>query len=462
MRPNSLAFRLFATAAAWVLLVLPVAGTIIYSLYRQEVESSFDRRIGVLLTVILSDSIDHGDNEPGAPKDVGEPLFEITHSGWYWQIKPLDGRPGRELVSRSLAGEHIPLPSEAKVEPNDREVRWASLDGPLEQKVRVAETIYVFGEGRAGQRYSVAVAAALEEVENSLRTFQTRLTLALALAGIGLLAVNLFQIRFGLLPLHQVGKGLAAIRSGQTTTLDAVLPQEIVPLQVELNALLKSNQDIVERARTHVGNLAHALKTPLAVIINEARDDESSFARKVAEQARIMSKQVSLYLDRARMAARSGVIGQATEVRSVSDSLIRALERIYQDRQLSYMVNCPVGLRFQGERQDLEEMLGNLLDNASKWARSKVMLSVVPMDGDAAVGARPCMEITVEDDGPGLTAAQLADPIIRGRRLDETQPGSGLGHSIVADLAHSYSGKLELFRSDMGGLNARLTLPLAT
>ena len=462
MRTNSLAFRLFATAAAWVLLVLPVAGMIIYSLYREEVENSYDRRIGVLLTVILSDSIDHGDTEPGIPKDVGEPLFEITHSGWYWQIKPLDGRPGRLLVSRSLADERIPLPSEAKVEPNDREVRWATLAGPLEQTVRVAETIYVFGEGQSAQRYSVAVAAALEEVENSLLTFRTRLGLALALAGIGLLAVNLFQIRFGLLPLQQVEKGLSAIRSGEASRLDAALPQEIVPLQQELNALLKSNQDIVERARTHVGNLAHALKTPLAVILNEARDDHSSFARKVSEQAEIMGRQISLYLDRARMASRIGVIGRVTEVRPVGESLIRVLERIYQDRQLSYIMECPAGTRFQGERQDLEEMLGNLLDNASKWARSRVMLSVAALPCEETNGARPCLEIRVEDDGPGLTEQQLSEPIIRGRRLDETKPGSGLGHSIVADLAHSYSGRLELYRAEIGGLSVRLTLPLAT
>src|SRR5262245_40368566 len=458
MRTSSLAFRLFATAAAWVLLVLPVAGMIIYSLYREEVENSYDRRIGVLLTVILSDSIDHGDNEPGTPKDVGEPLFLITHSGWYWQIKPLDGRPGK----RARDDERIPLPSEAKVEPNDREVRWATLAGPLEQTVRVAETIYVFGEGQSAQRYSVAVAAALEEVENSLLTFRTRLGLALALAGIGLLAVNLFQIRFGLLPLQQVEKGLSAIRSGEAGRLDAALPQEIVPLQQELNALLKSNQDIVERARTHVGNLAHALKTPLAVIVNEARDDHSSFARKVSVQAEIMGRQISLYLDHARIASRIGVIGQVTEVRSVGESLIRALERIYQDRQLSYMMECPAGTRFQGERQDLEEMLGNLLDNASKWARSRVMVSVAPLPAEPGNAALPWLEIRVEDDGPGLTEQQLSDPIIRGRRLDETKPGSGLGHSIVADLAHSYSGRLELCRAEIGGLSVRLTLPLAT
>ncbi|KAB2911621.1 MAG: sensor histidine kinase [Hyphomicrobiaceae bacterium] len=461
MKTNSLAFRLFATAAAWNLLVLPIAGAIIYSLYRQEVETSFDRRIGVLLTVILQDSIDHGESEPGAPKDVGEPLFEITHSGWYWQIKPLDGKPGHPLVSRSLAGEVIPLPSEFNIEPNDRETRWANLDGPLEQKLRVAETIYVFGEGKKAQRYSVAVAATWGEVEASLRAFRTRLALALALAGIGLLAVTLFQIRFGLFPLHKVEKGLAAIRSGEAERLDVELPQEIEPLQHELNALLKTSHDIVERARTHVGNLAHALKTPLAVIVNEAREDTSQLARKVTEQAELMHTQVNLYLDRARMAARIGVIGRVTEVRPVAESIIRALERIYRDRQLEFSVDCPAGARFQGERQDLEEMLGNLLDNAAKWARAKVVFSVAaaPAEADAA-GA--WLEIRVDDDGPGLTPEQLAEPIIRGRRLDETKPGSGLGHSIVADLAHSYRGKFELARSELGGLSARLTLPLAT
>ncbi len=349
MKTNSLAFRLFATAAAWVVLVLPIAGAIIYSLYRQEVETSFDRRIRALLTVVLSDSIDHGENEePGAPKEVGEPLFEITHSGWYWQIKPLDQKRGKSLVSRSLADASIPVPSEFNIEPDDREVRWANLDGPLEQKVRVAETVYVFGEGKQAQRYSVAVAGTWGEVEASLRSFSTRLTLALTLAGVGLVAVTLFQIRFGLFPLHKVEKGLAAIRSGEAARLDVALPQEIEPLQQELNALLKSNQDIVERARTHVGNLAHALKTPLAVITNEARDDASPLGRKVIEQAELMASQINLYLDRARMAARIGVIGRITEVRPVGESIMRALERIHRDKQLSFALDCPPGRPLPG------------------------------------------------------------------------------------------------------------------
>lgn len=484
MRTNSLAFRLFATAVAWVIVVLPIAGFLIYSLYRQEVETAFDRRISVLLTVILSDAIDHGENDPGVPRDVGEPLFEITQSGWYWQIKPLDGRPGKPVKSRSLGDNTLKVPSEFNIEPNDREVRWANLEGPSEQNLRIAEQVYVFSEGKKAGRYSVAVAGTLGEVEASLRLFRTRLSLALALAGVGLLAVTLFQVRFGLFPLLRVEKGLAAIRSGEATRLDMELPREIEPLQVELNALLKSNQDIVERARTHVGNLAHALKTPLAVITNEAREDETAFARKVSEQAGIMADQVNLYLDRARMAARIGVIGRITEVRPVGESIIRALERIYRDKHLAFDVDCPATARFQGERQDLEEMLGNLLDNAAKWANATVVLKATPMpegyvppvatsnpgkgkasDSKSTDPVAPLprhwLEIRVDDDGPGLTPEQLAAPILRGRRLDETKPGSGLGHSIVADLAHSYGGRLSLAKADLGGLSARLLLPLS-
>jgi signal transduction histidine kinase len=370
------------------------------------------------------------------------------------------------------------VPSEFNIEPNDREIRWATLEGPQEQTLRVAETIYVFGEGKKAARYSVAVGGTLGEVEASLRLFRTRLALALALAGIGLLAVTLFQVRFGLIPLLRVEKGLAAIRSGNATRLDMELPQEIEPLQVELNALLKSNHEIVERARTHVGNLAHALKTPLAVITNEARDDPTPFAKKVSEQASIMANQVNLYLDRARMAARIGVIGRITEVGPVGESIVRALERIYREKHLSFVVDCPSALRFQGERHDLEEMLGNVLDNAAKWAQSTVALEArqlpdwfahtpdaPPAASKAADEFRPVptrwLEIKVSDDGPGMTPEQLAAPILRGRRLDETKPGSGLGHSIVADLAHSYGGKLSLSRSELGGLCATLLLPLA-
>jgi signal transduction histidine kinase len=463
MKANSLALRLFLTAAAWVLVVLPIAGWIIYTRYRYEVVTAFDARISLFLAVVINDAEQPSEEGPSEPDYWGEGLFVQTHSGWYWQMKPLDGKPAEILQSRSLAGDYLPLPSEEGIEPNEKEIRWGDLLGPAQQAVRVAEMIYQFGSGKSAQRYSVAVAGRLSEVDDNLAAFRSRLIHALALAGVGLLAATLFQVRFGLLPLSRMERALAAIRSGEASRLEGRLPAEVRPLQQELNALLKSNQEIVERARTHVGNLAHALKTPLAVLINEARKDDSPLARMVIEQADTMTGQVNLYLDRARMAARIGVIGRVTEVGPVAESLVRALERLYRDKDLSYAVDCPPGARFKGERHDLEEMLGNLLDNASKWARSKVSVAVSahpPLNGDATAGG--WLHIHVDDDGPGLTPEQRSQPIARGRRLDETKPGSGLGHSIVADLAYCYNGRFDLDRSAAGGLSARLTLPLAT
>ena len=456
MTYNSLAFRLFATAAAWTLVVLPMAGLLIYTLYRTDIVSSHDRRLKLLLTVIRADSVDHGGQEPGAPKDAGETLFTVSQSGWYWQIKPLENKPGRRLVSDSLAEDTYPLPSEIGILPGDNEERWGIVPGPNNQVLRVVEVMHFFGEGTEAKLYSISVAGTLAEVDRSLSSFSTRLIQALALAGVGLLFVTLFQVRFGLHPLRQVEKALAAIRAGEATRLEGDLPAEIAPLQVELNALLKSNQDVVERARTQVGNLAHALKTPLAVLLNEARDDQSALAEKVNEQTQLMRDQVTHYLNRARMAANVGIIGHTTEVRGVGDSLSRTLQKIYRDRDLDLEIDCPSDLRFRGERQDLEEMLGNLMDNACKWANLRVRLVARPLVNGSA---HKNLEILVEDDGPGLSPEQLEEPVQRGHRLDETKPGSGLGHSIVAELAQANQGSFERSRSDLGGLRTRLVLP---
>jgi signal transduction histidine kinase len=254
---------------------------------------------------------------------------------------------------------------------------------------------------------------------------------------------------------------LAAIRSGDAARLEGALPAEIEPLQSELNALIQSNQDIVDRARTQVGNLAHALKTPLAVITNEAREDSGSLGQKVVEQAGLMRDQINLYLERARMAARVGVVGRATEVAPVVEPIVRALERINRDRNIGIDFDCAPGAKFQGEKQDLEEMAGNLLDNACKWARSRVRITIGlagPVEGRQG-GRR--LVVTVADDGPGLPADQRVKLGKRGLRLDETKPGSGLGLSIVTDLAGLYRGRLELGESELGGLEARLDLPAA-
>ena len=460
MRFNSLAFRLIATSAAWLAVVLPIAGYIIFKLYGEDVQASFDQRLEKLVNSIAVDALLSGGSEPVAPLNRYEPLFEETHSGWYWQIKPLDDPAALQLVSASLATATLPSPYEAKIAPDRMGQRWMNTKGPLGEPIRVIEVVDTKGHQENAPRYSVTVAGPMAWLESRNRNFRNRLTIALALTGLGLVTATLFQVRFGLLPLQRIEKGLAAIRSGDAVRLEGNLPGEIEPLQNELNALIQSNQDIIERARTQVGNLAHALKTPLAVIINEAREDKGALGSKVAEQADIMRDQITLYLDRARMAARAGVIGRATEVKPVLEAIVRALERINRERDIRIEMDCQQGAKFQGERQGLEEMAGNLLDNACKWARSRVALSirVEPEAGDR-VARR--LVLTVGDDGPGLPADQRAKLGKRGLRLDETKPGSGLGLSIVSDLAQQYRGRLVLGESPLGGLEVRLELPAA-
>jgi len=467
MRFNSLAFRLFTTAAAWTLLVLPIAGFIIYGLYRDDVQASFDGQLQKLVNAITVDSMGNAQGPPSPPANLYEPLFEVTHSGWYWQITPLDDPGARRLVSGSLATATLPSPTAKGVAPDASGARWLDAKGPAGEPLRLVEVIDTLGHEPDKPRYSIIVAGPADWLDHLVAHFRYRLTTALALAGIGLVAVTLFQVRFGLLPLRQIESGLAAIRSGTKTTLEGDLPAEIEPLQTELNALIHSNQQIVERARTQVGNLAHALKTPLAVITNEARGDKTGLGKKVAEQAQVMSSSITRYLDRARMAARASVAGGVTPVAPVVEPLVRTLSRIHQDKKVEIVVACPPDARFQGERQDLEEMLGNLLDNACKWARRSVTLNVdvspetarTATTGRTRRGKR--LFITVADDGPGLTDDQRARIGKRGMRLDETKPGSGFGLSIVMDLAQSYRGSCELARAPKGGLAVHLELPAA-
>jgi signal transduction histidine kinase len=454
MRPNSLAFRLFASAAAWTLVALPITAFLLLSLYREAVERNFDARLNVYLTSLIASTTSEGAKTPTAPASLGAPVFTIPFSGWYWQIKPLDGPDQPLFVSDSLLDQQLKLPSQENVSPDQTLTRRAYAPGPQDQRLRVVER-EIRPAGPNSAPYSYAVAGDAAEIERDLAEFRTMLIAALGVLGLGLVVATLFQVRFGLAPLRAIRHDLAAIRSGDEEQLEGELPSEIRPLQQELNALIQSNRDIVERARTHVGNLAHALKTPLSVITNEAREKDGPLAGKVIEQAELMRTQITHHLDRARVAARSGAIGDITDVDGVLKGLKRALDRIYEGRALELDVRSDRGLKFQGEKQDFEEMVGNLLDNACKWAKSKVCVSASRADGAGN------FEVLVDDDGPGLTEAERVKVVERGQRLDETKPGSGLGLSIVADLAHLYRGRFELEPSPQGGLRARLQLPAA-
>ena len=456
MRANSLALRLFLSATAWAVVILLITGIILSSLYRQAVERAFDRRLGVYLRTLVADVASPDEASERFPQSLGEPLFELPLSGWYWQVTRLD--PGKNDVrsSRSLWDGGLPHLQDLGVAPGVDGSREGYVPGPEDQRLRLVERNIDLGdEGH----YLVAVAGDAAEITDETRQFDQALVVTFSLLAVVLLLTTMFQVRFGLAPLKRITTDLAAIRAGKAEQLAGQFPVEIAPLARETNALIEANKEIVERARTHVGNLAHALKTPLSVVVNEATArGREPFAMKVVEQAEIMRDQIARHLERARLAARLTVVGSLTEVKPVVIALARTMEKIHRDKDIAIDVRVDEQAQFRGERPDLEEMIGNLVDNACKWATARVAVEVVRERPEAASETQ-LVRIVVDDDGRGLSPSEREQVSKRGQRLDETKPGSGLGLSIVVELAGLYGGELKLGTAPLGGLRAELVLP---
>jgi signal transduction histidine kinase len=452
---RSIAARLFLTAAALSTLVLLVASLLLTAYYRREAEAVFERRLDVYLRSIVADVSQWSEGGHAGPGQLGDPQFELPGSGWYWRITRVDGETRETKSSRSLLAAPLPRLSELGVPAEVGGFRHGVAPGPDGRELRIAERVIDVGDVGI---YLVQVAASPEETERQIAGFRTSLMIACGLLAVALAIASAVQVRFGLRPLRLLQRELAAIRKGEREKIEDAYPSEIAPLAAELNLLIDANRDILERARTHVGNLAHALKTPLSVIVNEADAAPGPLAEKVDEQAAIMRDQIAFYLDRARAAARGGAIGATTEVAPAVAALLRAFAKIYGDKGVAFSCEPAGGLRFLGERQDLEEMIGNLLDNAGKWAARRAEIAIAA-ETPADPASRGFLRVTIDDDGPGLAPELREAATRRGQRLDETKPGSGLGLSIVADLAAAYGGSLTLGASPLGGLRAELRLP---
>lgn len=458
----SLATRLFLSNVLWSTAILAVSGLILTEVNFRAAEQDFDERLGVYLRALVAAAAANGDEAHGGAPQLGDPLFELPLSGWYWQITRLDGEKPEIRASKSLFAERLPSLGQMGVKLAAGGSRRGYATGPDDRRLRIVErTIDAGDDGR----YLVQVGAPAEEVEAEIQDFSLSVGLTFSLLGLALVLSSLLQLRFGLRPLRRIREGVAAIRRGEGEKVEGRFPPDLAPLAGELNLLIASNREIVERARTQVGNLAHALKTPISVLVNEAEGTAipgPELALKVREQTSIMRDQVSYYLDRARAAARVSVVGTPTDVGDAIAGLTRTFDKIYRDRGLAFDCAVPSGLRFRGERQDFDDLVGNLIDNAGKWARSTVRIKADP-DRDRDGGEAPQIIITVDDDGPGLPAAERDLATRRGRRLDESKPGSGLGLSIVTDLAGAHGGLFSLHDSPLGGLRAVLRLPgLAT
>jgi signal transduction histidine kinase len=453
---NSLALRLFFSATTWTVIILVVTGIVLSSIYRAAVERAFDRRLGVYLRSMVADVAAPEESPDKFPQTVGEPLFDLPLSGWYWQVTRLDAPTPDVRSSRSLWDATLPHLADLGISTAPGGARQGYADGPEGQRLRIVERTIDLGEEG---RFLVAVAGDAAEIDEETQSFDGALFITFGVLAAVLLLTTTFQVRFGLAPLKRISEGLAAVRSGAAERLEGAFPIEIAPLARETNALIDANREIVARARTHVGNLAHALKTPISVMLNEATTHgDDPLASKVREQTEIMRDQVTRHLERARLATRVAVIGTVTEIRPVVTALARTMEKLHHHRGVAIDIDAPEGARFRGEQQDLEEMIGNLVDNACKWAQSRVAVEVFSERPDPGDDHR-IVRVLVDDDGPGLSPQQREQVARRGRRLDETKPGSGLGLSIVVELAGLYGGGLTLGTAPIGGLRAELVLP---
>ena len=449
---RSLTFRVVALSTIWAIVTLVIIFTLITTLYRQTSERGFDSLLSAhLFNLIGSVGISDSGVLTGSP-DLGDLRFSQPDSGWYWSVEPASEGVVGTLRSSSMV-RPLPSPGVAEVPFNSAFQRSYTTQGLAGEQLEVFESEFVLDAKNRAARFRVM--GNRTELEQEIASFQRRLLTYLSLFGIGMIAINAAAILFGLQPLRRVRNALAMVREGTAQRLSGSFPSEIEPLANETNALIENNRRIVERSRTQVGNLAHSLKTPLAVLLNEGRALGGIKGQLIADQAASMQKQVEHYLQRARMAAQRDSVVYRTPVAPLVERMVRVVQKLNPRVKLS--LSLPVEpIVFAGEREDLEEILGNLLENAMKWAEGAAEVSVVPLAGNA--DGAGLFEMAVEDDGPGIPAEKAREAMRRGRRLDETKPGTGLGLAIVADLVNEYGGTLALERSAMGGLKAAIRL----
>jgi signal transduction histidine kinase len=446
---GSLRLRLLATTLVWIVVSIVVAAWGLGSLFRSHVEAQFNAELGTHLDQLTAHLALDGEGRPTLSVPLSDPRFNRPFGGLYWQIDRIAGpsMPAMDaaLRSRSLWDQVLTVPADV---PRNGEIHQHRIAGPegvslgaIERTVRVDDVAL-----------RLITAADEKLMIEPVSRFNGALWLALGVLGLGLALAALLQVVFGLAPLRQLRKALGRVRGGDAKQLEGEFPAELMPLVEEFNSVLTQNAEVVERARTQAGNLAHALKTPLSVLANAARGKDEPLARLVVGQIETAQKQVDYHLTRAQAAAAIRMPGARTPVGTAVDGLVRTMQRIYAERGLALMAHpMAPDLMFRGEEQDLQEMLGNLLDNACKWAASRVEIDA-RIDGDR-------IEICVEDDGPGIAPEQREAMIRRGVRADEQVPGTGLGLAIVDDLARLYGGQLTLAESPLGGLQAKLNLP---
>jgi signal transduction histidine kinase len=439
---RSLSARIIAFSGVWIVLALVSTGFVLRAFYQSHIEEHYDAHVRMHMEEMVAAARLNPDSTLALAYAPSDPRYQVLHSGWYWEI-----RHGDEILARSpsLGGSHIEFGGQRPSE----EERVIELPGPAENRLRVQTRLVPAGP--AGEQLLLVASAPLMRISDDVSHIEEHMVQSFALLAAGLLIAVTLQVRIALRPINDISRGISAIHEGRAEKLEGDFPLEIKPLVSELNNLLEHNSTLLRRARNQLGDLAHSVKNPLTVINNEARSMKSDKGRLILARTADIAASVDHHLTRARAFGTTNVLGSRVKVRSIAEDLVFALQRIYQPRNirfdLSELGECVV----RCESQDLEEMLGNLMDNACKWARSQVVISCHWVDGHTL--------LCVEDDGPGVPPDKMAQVLQRGQRLDESTQGHGLGLGIVQDIIELYNGTLELGRSELGGLRAELTLP---
>ena len=441
-RSGSLSRRMISVAAAWVLLLLVGGGVALDRVLANAITQNFDDQLDYVLTAMIASAETGPDGEVRLNRPLGDQRFLEPNSGLYWQITGTGHDPFR---SRSLWDQRLGTGAPHR----DRIAHFYDSEQLGGEDLRVVERDITLPLSKTVWRFQVAqTRAGLDEQIGSLRRTLVR---SFALLGLGLFVMAALHTLYGLWPLRKLRLAIADMRAGKSQRVEqARLPREVAPLVDELNGLIAHNETQAEEARRHAGNLAHALKTPLTVVMNAATARSADLADTVIREAATMRRQVDHHLARARAVGRRGHAHSRAEVWPSLQAVERAVGRLYA--QVRIDIDGDKRASVHVERQDLDEMLGNLIENAAKYGGGSVFITVVRVDA--------FVEFQIEDDGPGIPEAERAQIFDRGARLDTGKPGTGLGLAIVRDVAEIYGGNVSLDESeDLGGLLVRLRLP---
>ena len=441
---NTLAFRIIALSGIWIIIALVFTATMLVRNHREHTAQHYDAHVQMHLEELIGASQFTDKGRFRLAFLPSDPRYRDLFSGWYWEVK----QAGRTLRrSPSLGENNLDLKNR---EPTAHAAIY-EITGPQKALLRV-HVVQLAVDPNQDPLVFLATAPT-EGITEDVVDYSNHIVFNFIALGIGLMLAVVLQVRVALKPLKAISTRISEIREGKASKLPEDQLEDVQPLVDELNNLLDHNAVLVKRARNQLGDLAHSVKNPLTVINNAAHDMETAQRELILQQTTDISRSVDHYLSRARTYGTEKVLGSRSSIKTATEDLVYAMQRIYLKRNLIFDLSHLHRCWFRGEAQDLEEMLGNLMDNACKWAKSRVQITCSTQGGR--------LQMLVEDDGPGIAGEDFENVMRRGHKLDEAKPGHGQGLGIVKDIAALYGGSLNLARSELGGLQAKLELPSA-